>query len=231
MWRTLLQNTLTVLRIDASIRADRSITRNLANRFEEKWAAKRPNDRFIRRDLALAPPPHIDQAFIAAAFLPPRERDMSAATALAYSDRAIAEIRAADLIIMGAPMYNYGLPSTLKAWFDHVIRVDELFSFDLARGDWPLRPMLSGKYLVVLSARGEFGFASGGVRARLNHLDPHLETLSPFLGVGRRNFHTINVEYQEFEDERFAASVDQAKLRVDSLVEVLAAEIRSRPGD
>lgn len=192
--------------------------------------AKRPGDRLTRRDLALAPPPHIDEAFIAAAFTPPGERGTTASEALAYSDVAIAEIRAADLIIIGVPMYNYGLPSTLKAWFDHVIRVDELFSFDLTRGDWPLRPTLSGKHLVALSARGEFGFAPGGIRAGLNHVDPHLDTLSPFLGVDRRNFHAVTVEYQEFEDERFLASLEQAKLRVDSLVEELAARICSRSG-
>ncbi len=62
---------------------------------------------------------------------------------LAYSDSAIAELVAADLIVLGTPMYNYGMPSALKAWVDQVIRVGRTFSFDLARGDWPLEPLLS----------------------------------------------------------------------------------------
>lgn len=212
---------LTILRIDASARTGRSITRDLADRFEWAWGAARPEDRFIKRDFVLEPPPHIDQAFIAAAFTPPADRTESDLAALAYSDAAIAEVKAADLILLAVPMYNYGPPSTLKAWVDQVMRDDELFSFDLARGDWPLEPKLFGKRIAVLSARGEFGFAPTGVRASMNHLDPYLRTLSPFLGVDPSNRHSIVVEYQEFGDDRFTASRAEAERSVEKLVREL----------
>ncbi len=223
--RNLMTRPLTILRIDASARTRRSITRDLADRFEQHWTTARPGDRMIRSDLALEPPPHIDEAWISAAFTPAEERDEEKRRLLAYSDAAIAELKAADMIVMGVPMYNYGLPSTLKAWFDQTIRVDELFSFDLARGDWPLEPILSGKRLVVLSARGEFGFQAGGVRASMNHLDAHINTLMPFLGVDRENCHSVLVEYQEFEDDRFAKSRARAEESVERLVRKLLVEL------
>jgi FMN-dependent NADH-azoreductase len=102
---------------------------------------------------------------------------------------------------MGTPMYNYGTPSASKAWFDQVIRIGRTFSFDLRRGDWPLEPILADKQLVVLSARGEFGFARGGVREGRNQLDPHIATCAPLIGVAEGTIHTIAIEYQEFGDD------------------------------
>lgn len=216
----------TLLHVDASARATRSLTRRLSRRFVEAWAAANPRGTIVTRDLAAEPPPHLDEAWIGAAFTTAETRTEAQRRALAYSDRALAEVRAADVIVLGAPMYNYGMPSTLKAWFDHLVRVDETFSFDLARGDWPIEPLLDGKRLVVLSARGEFGFGAGGVRAGMNHLDPHLRTLAPFLGVRADAIDLVAIEYQEFEDARFAASVAAAEAAVDDLVRRLSASAR-----
>ena len=183
----------------------------------------RPTDRVIRRDLAIAPPPFITEDWIAACFTAPEKRDAAMQAVLAWSDAAIAELEAADLIVLGTPMYNYGMPGALKAWIDQVIRIGRTFSFDLARGDRPIRPMLGDKTLVVLSARGEFGFAAGGVRAASNHLDPHLATCAPYLGVADDAIHTIAVEYQEFGDARHVRSRTDAEAKVTTLVAKLAA--------
>ena len=118
---------------------------------------------------------------------------------------------------MGAPMYNYGMPSALKAWFDQVIRIGSSFSFDLARGDWPLESIMTGKKLVVLSARGEFGFASGGIREHWNHLDRHIATCARYIGVACTDIHTIAIEYQEFGDERHARSRADAEAKAIAL--------------
>ena len=123
---------------------------------------------------------------------------------------------------MGTPMYNYGMPSTLKAWFDQVVRIGRTFSFDLGRGDWPLEPLLTGKRLIVLSARGEFGFASGGLRDGQNHLDPHNGTCARYLGVTEDAIDIITVEYQEFGDERHVQSRGDAVARVKALASALA---------
>ncbi|MFD1703672.1 FMN-dependent NADH-azoreductase [Methylopila henanensis] len=212
----------TLLHIDASGRATRSLSRALSRRFVEGWLAARPGDRVIRRDLAKDPPPLMSEAWIAAAFAKPQARDAAAREALRYSDAAIDELAAADVIVLGAPMYNYGMPAALKAWVDQVVRVGRTFSFDLARGDQPIEPILAGKRLVVLSARGEFGFGAGGERAARNHLDPHLATVAPYLGVAPGAIRTVAVEYQEFGDGRFARSREEAERAVDALAAELA---------
>lgn len=212
----------TLLHIDSSARVTRSISRSLSARFVDGWLARRPGDRVIRRDLAANPPPLLDESWIAAAFTPPEKRDAAMRAALAYSDAVEEEVFAADLIVMGAPMYNSGMPGALKAWFDQVIRVGRTFSFDLARGDRPIEPLLSGKRLVVLSSYGEFGMGPGDVRASENHLGPHLAALAPSLGVAADDVRTIAAEYQEFGGERHARSRAEAEAAIDALVAEMA---------
>jgi len=191
--------------------------------FIDEWLGHRPDDRVVRRDLGLSPPPHLSEAWIAAAFTPFAKRTSAMQHILALSDALVAEVKAAAIIVMGVPMYNYGLPSSLKAWIDHVARVGETFTFDLARGDFPIEQVLSGKRLVILSARGEFGFQAGGVRETWNHLDPHLAVCAHYFGVARRDIHLIDIEYQEFGDERFARSLSNAEHRARALARELAA--------
>jgi FMN-dependent NADH-azoreductase len=212
----------TILHLDASARTARSLTRRLSQLFVDAWLSHRPDDRVLRRDLAADPPPHVTEAWIAAAFTPPDQRDATMWTTLAWSDAAIAELAAAKLIVLGTPMYNYGMPSALKAWFDQVIRVGRTFSFDLRRGDWPLEPIVTGKQLVVLSARGEFGFGPGGVREGRNQLDLHVATCAPLIGVADDAIHTIAIEYQEFGDERHALSLAEAEAAANALAAELA---------
>lgn len=211
-----------LLHLDTSVRGTRSISRHLSQLFIDEWLAERPDDRVIRRDLTIDPPPPITEAWIAACFTQPGERDEAMRCALEWSDRAIAEIEAAEVLVMGVPMHNYGMPSALKAWFDQVIRIGRTFSFDLERGDWPLEPTLSGKRLVVLSARGEFGFEPGGIREDWNHLDPHIATCARYLGVAGDAIDTVVVEYQEFGDHRHGRSHAEAVTRAKSLALALA---------
>src|SRR6056297_482969 len=194
----------TLLRIDASAQLEeRSLTRHLTGVFTRTFLTNAPDTRVIDRDVGLNPIPAIDHTFIHAAFTSLEDREPWMNERLALSDNLIDEVIAADILVIGAPMYNYGMPSALKAWIDHVARIGKTFSFDLARGDTPIEPILSGKRLVVLSARGEFGFAPGGVRAHLNALDPALAACAHYFGVARDDIETIAIEYQEFKDERY----------------------------
>lgn len=212
---------LTILHLDASARFERSISRGLSRAFLNAWLELRRDDRVLRRDLSLNPPPFVTEEWIAAAFTAEADRSNAMRAALSYSDAAIDELTAADLIVLGTPMYNYGVPGVLKAWIDQVIRIGRTFSFDLARGDWPIEPLQSNKRLVVLSARGEFGFQRGEVRAGWNHLDPYLATCAGLLGVAPHATHLISVEYQEFKDDRFARSLEHAQDQVRALVRQL----------
>ena len=131
---------------------------------------------------------------------------------MAESDTYFDEVAQADVILITAPMYNYGMPAVLKAWFDQMLRVNKTFTFDLARGDFPIEPILSGKTLVLLTSSGEFGFGVGGVREHMNHLSPHIKELAKYLGVDK--FYEIGSEYQEFADYRHVLSVENAKQEI-----------------
>ncbi|CAN7518479.1 NAD(P)H-dependent oxidoreductase [Bosea sp. LjRoot90] len=215
----------TLLHLDASARGERSLSRALSRSFVDAWLAREPDASVIARDVGRDPPPFLNEAWVAAAFTPEEARTPAQKAELALSDELIGELAAADVIVMGTPMYNYGMPAQLKSWFDKIIRIGKTFSFDLARGDFPLEPILSGKTLVVLSSRGEFGFGPGGVRADMNQLDPHIRTCSHYLGV--EAIHTIAIDYQEFGDARHKRSIAEAHAAVPGLVDELIAGRRA----
>lgn len=200
-----------LLRVDASARLDRSITRRLADCFVDGWRSIETDIQLVRRDVGHQPPSVVGEAWIRAGFTPIEARTPEMADALAESMTLIDEVRRADVLVLAAPLYNYGLPASLKAWIDQIVRPGETFSFDLQRGDFPIRSTLSGKSLVVLSSRGEFGFEPGGIREGWNHLSPHLRTIATrLLGIAAENIHEVASEYQEFDDERHRCSRRQA---------------------
>lgn len=201
-----------LLIIHSSARANRSLTRELAQIFEESWT-RSGGGAVGHRDVGLTPPAILNEDWIASAFTAPDELTDAQKETLAESDALIDEIKSADVIALCAPMYNYSMPASLKAWFDLIARVGVTFSFDLARGDTPIEPILTGKKLVVLSSRGEFGFAPGGERAHLNGLDPAIAASAHYLGADAGEMETIAIEYQEFGDKRFETSLAAARSR------------------
>jgi len=213
----------TVLQIDASARVTRSLSRGLTTAFAEHWQAARPDDTWIKRDVGLNPPSAISEAWIAAAFKPIDQRTPEQVAVLQESDELLAELKPADIIVIGTPMYNYGMPSALKAWIDQVIRIGRTFSFDLARGDQPIEPIQTGKILVILAASGEGGFAVGGVNAADNHLDTAIVSASRLLGASKH--HVIRIEYQEFGDDRHQQSKEAAYAAIPQLVERLSQKV------
>ncbi|AZQ12336.1 FMN-dependent NADH-azoreductase [Shewanella khirikhana] len=219
----------TLLQIDSSARSfdpeksqHQSISRKLADCFVKSYRAQQPNAQYIQRDLAMTLPDFISVDWIAACFKKTELSDEEAKV-LALSDELIDEVASADLIVISAPMYNYGMPAALKAWFDQVIRINKTFSFDLARGDCPIEPIFSGKTLVLLSSCGESGFEPGGAQAHKDHLGAHIKLLSRYLGASR--FFHIAAEYQEFGDERHQKSVAEALDKAKGLAADLASPL------
>jgi len=212
----------TILHIDSSARRKRSISRALARQFTEQWYIKYPTDKFIYRDIGSTTPDFISEKWITAVFEPEETRTEEQNALLALSDILIQEITEAEIIIISTPMYNYGMPASLKAWFDQVIRVNKTFTFDLSRGDFPLEPTMSGKTLVLLTSCGEFGFEVGGVREEMNHLSPHIRSASKYLGVDEQ--HEIWIEYQEFGDQRHTLSIENAYLAIPKVIKQIAGK-------
>ncbi|SBS29562.1 FMN-dependent NADH-azoreductase 1 [Marinomonas spartinae] len=218
--KTILHIDSSVRRTDSSTQSYNSISKSFGRYFIELWLNKNHHDKVIYRDLGLNSPSFIDQDWIAAAFTPKGQRSPSQQQTLAESEEYFSELTQADVIVITSPMYNYGMPAVLKAWFDQMLRVNKTFTFDLARGDFPIEPTLSGKTLVLLTSSGEFGFGAGGVREHMNHLTPHIKALAQYLGVDQ--FYEIGSEYQEFSDERHQASVENAQQDIAALVDQLS---------
>lgn len=219
----------TLLHIDASARPGRSDvdphgshTRRLSARFVERWRAARAEDRVDYLDVGSHPPSPVSGAWVHAAFTPPGARESWMQEALAESDCLLDQLIAADLIVVGLPMYNFGVPAQFKAYIDNIVRVGRSFGFDRARGDVPYWPMLdTGKRLVLLSSRGDFGYDKGQRIAHLNHTEASVRSVFGYIGID--DVHEIAVEYDEFGGERLARSLAQAELAVDRLVDQLSA--------
>lgn len=209
----------TILHIDASPRGERSLSRKLSKNFVDTWILREPGATVITRDVGRNPPPFTTEAWIAAVFTAPEERTADQREEVRLSDELIDELDRADIVAMGTPMHNYGMPAALKSWFDKVIRIDKTFTFDLGRGDYPLEPIMKGKTLVILSARGEFGFGPDGVREDMNHLETHIRTCAHYLGIAES--HLIAIDYQEFGGARHEQSVKAAYAAVPVLVDQL----------
>lgn len=118
-----------LLQINASLFSDHGQSSKLAQQFVDRWQQANPDGRVIVRDLAANPVPHLTaerfQAFLTMA----EDRSPEAAVIAAESDALIEELRSADVVVIGLPMYNFGIPSTLKSWIDHVARVGHTFKY------------------------------------------------------------------------------------------------------
>lgn len=186
----------TLLRIDASARYAASRSRHLNDAFVDAWREVEPGVRLLVRDLAAAPPPFVDEAWIAGC----------GGAAQREGERLIDEVLAADVVLFGAPMYNWGLPANLKAWFDLVVVEGRTFVHDLAARP-PYLPALSGKRAVVVSTRASEGYGVGGALADMNHLDPHLGTLLRVMGIHLEAF----LDVAAYDDAAMASAMAGAR--------------------
>lgn len=214
---------MNILRVDASARAadqdiesHRSISRLLADHFFQILDFKNIKYSQIHRDVGKHPPSIINEFWIESCFTEEGRRKYSHHQELMESDTLISEVEHSDLIVISTPMYNYGMPAALKAWFDQVIRVNKTFDFDPTRGDSPLAPLFSGKKLLILWSCGEYGFKEGESKTSMNHLIPHIRTASKYLGV--EEIFEVQVEGQELNDERHKESKTKAFKDVEKLV-------------
>ncbi len=205
----------TLLVVHSSGRVTRSITRRLAHRFTAAWSAANPHGTILQRDVGLHPPPTVNETWIAAAFTRPERRTAEMLEALRESDTLLDEIERADTIVMGAPLYNFGMPAQLKAWFDQIIRVGRTFEMT---GDpvEPYRPLLTPKPVVVLVSAGDAAMLPGSSAFPLATLEPHLTTLLTFNGLTDLTF--IRVGDEEKPGESHDRSIVTAEQAIDRYV-------------
>jgi FMN-dependent NADH-azoreductase len=205
-----------LLHIDSSPRGERSHSRRLSREFVEAWKQTHPTDTVTYRDVGRQPVPHVDEAWIAAAYTPEEERTPELWEAIGESDRLIDELIAADIVVVGVPMYNFSVPSTFKAYIDQIVRVGRTFDVDPENAADPYKPLLHGKKMFVITARGSSGFGPGDRYGHMNHQDPYLRVAFGFIGITDITF--IPVENDEHSSESLAASIAAAKAQVAQLV-------------
>ena len=140
----------TLLQINSSIHNGNGQSSQLANRFVAAFRERNPDARFIKRDLAAEAVPHLTAERFGAFITKPEDRTADQRAVVAYSDALIAELKAADVIVLGLPWYNFGVPSQLKAYFDHVARAGVTFRYTASGPEG----LLTGKKAYVFAARG-----------------------------------------------------------------------------
>ena len=138
----------TLLRIDASARKSESISRALADQVHAQWAKANPNGRIITRDLAKLSLPHITETTIRGFYASEMNTELKSATRL--SDELIDELLAADEILLSTPMYNFSVPSSLKAYIDQIVRINRTF----AVADGQLQGLVPDKRVYLVLAEG-----------------------------------------------------------------------------
>ena len=156
-----------LLHIDSSIQGDRSVSRKLSARAADAWRAAHPGGTVTYRDLGANPVPHLDAAGGLAAKVPAERRTPVQAATWALTEEVVNEIREADTILLGLPLYNFGAPSSVKAWVDHLIAPG--LSIDRETH----APLLGGREFVVLASRGG-GYGDGARRYGWDHAEPWL---------------------------------------------------------
>lgn len=211
------ENPRRILRIDASSRVKGSHSRSLADHFEQQWMQKHSADVFRRRDLALAPIPHISADAIAGFYTPADQMTGALFAATAISDGLIAELQSADILLLSTPIYNFAIPSALKAWIDHIVRIDRT----VARDGEHFVGLVKGKRAVVICAYGAdgYGVADGsgtGPLAAVEHLASYLKLLLGFIGV--TDTRIIAVEGTSGSPEAVAENIGTALREIERLV-------------
>mgnify|MGYP006201275797 CR=1 FL=1 len=198
-----------ILIVTSSAQGSASVSSRLAAAFAERLRAAEPGIEIVRRDVGAEPVPHLTEANVAAIRGKPPETEAERA-ALALSDALVAELREADLVVIGAPMYNFGMASTLKAWFDHLLRARVTFRY---RDDGSVEGLLDNKRAIVIESRA--GFYSAGDAAAMDSQEPHLRTLLGFVGIDDVTF--VRAEKLAFGPEAVEASIGAAETQLRDL--------------
>ena len=198
----------TLLQLNSSLYSKNGQSTRLSDQLVAGWRAANPGGRVITRDLATDPVPHLTEERFAAFLAKPAERTREQRAVVDYSDRLIRELQAADVIVLGLPLYNFGVPSTLKAYFDHVARAGVTFRYT----DQGPVGLLTGKKVYVTAARG--GLYAG------TPLDTQTAYVRTFLGfLGMTDIEFVYAEGLAISEASKQAALAQARESIEKLTQ------------
>jgi FMN-dependent NADH-azoreductase len=196
----------TLLQIRSSIFSEGGQSSRLAERFVAAWREAHPDGKVVVRDLAREPVPHLDAARFGAFLAKPAERTPEQQAVAAHSDALIAELKRADVVVLGLPMYNFGLPSTLKAYFDHIARAGETFRYT----DKGAVGLVTGKEVYVFTARG--GLYDGTPQ---DTQTPYIRQILGFFGMTDIQF--VHAEGLAISEASKQQGIARAHAKIDAL--------------
>ena len=169
---------MNILHITSSVRGNDSESSRVTRQIVDKLLAANPGAAVTRRDVGANPHPQLDGAAVGALFTPADKRTVEQAARVALDDALIAEAQAADVIVIGAPMYNFSMPVQLKGWFDAIARAGVTFRYTETGPEG----LLKNKKVYVATARG------GVYPVEADPQVPHIRMLLNFLGLTDHTF-------------------------------------------
>ena len=200
-----------ILRLDASARHNESHSRRLADLVEARLLNNNSDLSVRRRDLSQDSLPHIKNETIAGFYTPDDAMTPALREATALSDELIVELMSADTLLISAPMYNFSLPSSLKAWVDQISRIGKTFSYD----GIDFEGLVPAKRAILVFSYGASGYAGGGPMAGMNFLEPYLVSLMNFLGI--ENVKVLRVEGTTGEVDVIEAAYETLQADIERL--------------
>lgn len=204
----------TLLKVQASPFGQRGQSTHLADRFIEQWLAANPNGRTVTRDLAAAPIPHLTAERFQAFATPTVERTPEQQAFVDESDALISELQDADVIVLAMPMYNFSVPSTVRAYFDHIARAGVTFRYT-ANGP---EGLIKGKRAYVFIARGAVYDSTTDTQT------PYLKQFLGFIGITDVQFiHADGLAMGEAVREKSLASARHAIAKLNPFDSAAAA--------
>jgi FMN-dependent NADH-azoreductase len=189
-----------LLHIDSSTRAN-SVSRRLTAQFIEAWKRNYPGGDVIYRDLATTVIPPVTDDW-AATFAEPATLTLGQRAYLSTSDELIAELHAADTIVIGSPMYNYSISVPLKAWLDQIVRIGRTFGISAGT---PVG-LLGGKKAMVITTRGG-AYGPDSPTAALDFQEPYLRAILGFIGISDLKFLHVEQQMKPEAEIEFASAV------------------------
>ncbi|RUO29310.1 FMN-dependent NADH-azoreductase [Aliidiomarina sedimenti] len=198
-----------VLHINAGLFGDNSVSTQLSGKVVQRLQVENSNAEIKTRDLASEPVSHLDAEIIMAASTDQQDRSPRQAEELKVTEALLDEIFAADVLVIGAPMYNFTIPSQLKAWVDRIAQAGRTFRYTENGPEG----LLTGKRAYIASARG--GFYSEGEASALDHQESYLKTVLGFIGI--TDVIIIRAEGVNISDSQRQESIQAASKDIDAL--------------
>lgn len=195
-----------LLEITASNRHIGSLSRSLSTMFIDAWQQTHPSSVIIQRDVGQNPPGHPSQLMVEAKYIAPADLTAEMVNALAQSEALIAEFLSADRLVIASPMYNFTIPSTLKAYFDNIVWSERTFSINLETFEFS--GLATNKRALIIATSGG-DYSPGSPAAAMDFFVPYLQNILGFMGI--RDVTVVSVPNQGMPDPVRSDAVELAQ--------------------